>query len=62
LRIANINVGDKFGMKHQTISFIKSAVRILGYVLLISPHSIWWAVGALVLSEVAGIVEEIGHE
>jgi hypothetical protein len=49
-------------MKHQTISFVKSAVRILGYVLLISPHSIWWAVGALVLSEVAGIVEEIGHE
>jgi hypothetical protein len=49
-------------MSHQTISFIKSGIRILGYLLLASPHPLMWAILALVVSEVIGIVEEIGHD
>jgi hypothetical protein len=49
-------------MRHQTISFIKSGIRILGYLLLVSPHPIMFAVFALVVSEGIGILEEIGHE
>lgn len=49
-------------MSHQTISFIKSGIRLVGYILLASPHSIWLAVGLLVISELVGILEEIGHE
>lgn len=47
-------------MRHQTISFIKSAVRIIGYALLI--ESIWLAAAVLVASEFIGIWEEVGHE
>jgi hypothetical protein len=46
-------------LSHQTISFIKSAARIAGYALL--PFDILSAAGVLILSEVLGIVEEIGH-
>ena len=42
---------------HQRISFIKSAIRILGYTLL--PFSIVWATVVLVISELIGIVEEL---
>lgn len=42
---------------HQRISFIKSGVRILGYILL--PFNILVAASVLVLSEVIGIVEEL---
>ena len=42
---------------HQTISFIKSGVRILGYGLLIINLPI--AVGVLIFSEVIGIIEEL---
>ena len=43
--------------KHQRISFIKSGLRIVGYLLLIiSPVA---AVTFLVCSEALGIVEEI---
>jgi hypothetical protein len=42
---------------HQIVSFIKSAVRILGYGLL------WWSIDigviVLILSEVIGIGEEL---
>ena len=51
-------------MKHQTISFIKSGARIAGYVLLI-PFSFGLLLApalVLVLSELIGILEEIGHE
>ncbi len=43
--------------KHQIISFIKSGVRIVGYLLI--PFSLSWATGVLVFSEVIGIVEEL---
>ena len=43
--------------KHQIISFIKSGIRILGYVLILVNLQI--AVGLLVLSEIIGIVEEL---
>lgn len=43
--------------KHQLISFIKSGIRILGYILI--PFNLFWAAGILVLSEVVGIIEEL---
>ena len=43
--------------KHQIISFIKSAIRIFGYLLI--PFSLMWATIILVLSEVVGIFEEL---
>ena len=42
---------------HQLLSFIKSAIRIVGYVLL--PISIISAAIVLILSEVIGIIEEL---
>ena len=43
--------------KHQIVSFIKSGIRILGYVLI--PFDLLWAAGVLVVSEVVGIIEEL---
>ena len=43
--------------KHQLISFIKSGIRILGYICI--PFSLFWATAFLVLSEVVGIIEEL---
>ena len=42
---------------HQIISFVKSGVRILGYVFI--PFSLFWATIFLILSEVVGIIEEL---
>ena len=42
---------------HQIISFIKSSVRIFGYVMLVI--NIPAAMGILVVSEVIGIIEEL---
>ena len=42
---------------HQIISFIKSAVRILGYLLI--PFDLMYATIVLVISEVIGIGEEL---
>ena len=41
---------------HKQISYIKSTIRIAGYVLL--PLSIVWAALVLVASEVVGVWEE----
>jgi len=43
--------------KHQIVSFVKSAIRLVGYGLLL--YSLEFAVGVLILSEVIGIVEEL---
>lgn len=43
--------------KHQLISFVKSGIRIIGYIFL--PFDIIIATAILVLSEVVGIVEEL---
>tara|TARA_R110000796_G_scaffold36463_1_gene92851 strand:- start:277 stop:444 length:168 start_codon:yes stop_codon:yes gene_type:complete len=43
--------------KHQIISFIKSGIRIVGYVLI--PFSLVSATIVLILSEVVGILEEL---
>jgi len=43
--------------KHQSISFIKSGIRILGYICI--PFSLGWATVILILSEVVGIIEEL---
>ena len=43
--------------KHQRISFIKSGIRILGYVFL--PFDLTVAMGVLIFSEIIGIIEEL---
>jgi len=43
--------------KHQIVSFIKSAIRILGYVAI--PIDMALAAGILIVSEIVGIVEEL---
>ena len=43
--------------KHQLISFVKSSIRIVGYILL--PFNIWAAALLLVMAEVMGIYEEL---
>ena len=42
---------------HQIISFVKSGVRILGYMFI--PFNLFWATAFLILSEVVGIIEEM---
>ena len=43
--------------KHQIISFVKSGIRILGYLFI--PFDLGAAVALLVVSEGIGIVEEL---
>ena len=43
--------------KHQIISFVKSVIRILGYIFI--PIDLGAAVTLLVVSEAVGIVEEL---
>lgn len=43
--------------KHQIVSFIKSGVRLLGYVFL--PFNLYIAMGILLISEIIGIIEEL---
>jgi len=43
--------------QHQLVSFLKSAVRITGYLAL--PFGIGLGVTILVLSELIGIIEEL---
>ena len=43
--------------KHQVVSFLKSAVRILGYGFI--PFDLATATIILILSEIVGIVEEL---
>ncbi len=42
---------------HQIVSFIKSGIRIVGYVLI--PFDLAIAASVLVVSEIIGIVEEL---
>ena len=43
--------------KHQQISFIKSAIRIVGYAFI--PYSLETAAILLIFSEFVGIIEEL---
>ena len=43
--------------KHQQISFVKSGIRILGYIFI--PFDLGVAVTLLVVSEAVGIIEEM---
>ena len=43
--------------KHQQISFVKSGIRILGYIFI--PFNISVAVTLLIVSEAVGIIEEL---
>jgi hypothetical protein len=49
-------------MSHQLISFIKSGIRIVGYVCLIIPGGMAIAALVLIVSEAVGILEEIGEK
>ena len=56
------NPFDKFqhhpdARKHQIVSFVKSGVRILGYIFI--PLDLGAAVTLLVVSEAVGILEEL---
>ena len=42
---------------HQIISFIKSGIRIVGYIII--PYDLVIAASVLVFSEIIGIVEEL---
>ena len=42
---------------HQQMSFIKSGVRLLGYIFL--PFDLYIAMGILLISEIIGIIEEL---
>lgn len=58
------------GMRHQHISFVKSVFRIVAGICLMRPHDFtsglagaMIAAGALlIIAELIGILEEIGHE
>ena len=43
--------------KHQLVSFLKSGVRLLGYLFL--PFNLYIAMGILLVSEIIGIIEEL---
>jgi len=43
--------------KHQKISFLKSAVRIIGYCFI--PFHLWAAAIILIVSEILGFIEEL---
>ena len=43
--------------KHQLVSFLKSGIRILGYIFI--PFNISVAVTLLIVSEAVGIIEEL---
>ena len=42
---------------HQLVSFIKSGIRILGYICI--PFDLTVAMGILIFSEIVGIVEDL---
>jgi len=52
-----INMKQPDARKHQKISFIKSGIRLLGYILL--PFDLGIAMGILIVSEIIGIIEEL---
>ena len=52
-----INMKQPDAKKHQIVSFVKSGIRILGYILI--PFDLPIAAMILVLSEFIGIVEEL---
>jgi hypothetical protein len=43
--------------RHQAVSFLKSGIRLLGYVFLIANPVV--AVILLIISEIVGIIEEL---
>ena len=43
--------------KHQLVSFLKSGVRLIGYIFI--PFNLYIAMGILLVSEIIGIIEEL---
>tara|TARA_B100002019_G_C21188107_1_gene557332 strand:+ start:389 stop:661 length:273 start_codon:yes stop_codon:yes gene_type:complete len=61
-RRSNINPPNKSvnypdAKKHQIVSFIKSGIRIIGYIFI--PFNLVVSAILLILSEVVGIIEEL---
>ena len=52
-----INMKYPDAKKHQVISFVKSGIRILGYIFI--PFNVDVAVTLLIVSEAVGILEEL---
>ena len=52
-----INMEYPDAKKHQIVSFIKSGIRILGYIFI--PFNVDVAVTLLIVSEAVGILEEM---
>ena len=52
-----INMNHPDPKKHQLVSFLKSGVRLLGYIFL--PFNLYIAMGVLLVSEIIGIIEEL---
>ena len=57
LEINKNNMNHPDPKKHQLVSFLKSGVRLLGYIFL--PFNLYIAMGILLISEIIGIVEEL---
>jgi len=57
LKKEGINMEHPNAKRHQTISFIKSWIRIVGYFFI--PFNLVVATLILVVSEIIGIVEEL---
>ena len=52
-------------MTHKRISFVKSGVRIFGYLIVVMSYPRTYLAGAfvfLIFSEVVGILEELGEK
>lgn len=43
--------------KHQLVSFVKSAIRIVGYIFI--PINLVISAGFLILAEIVGVIEEL---
>jgi hypothetical protein len=52
--------GYNWKLSHQTISFVKSGIRIFGYICLLDSLSL--AAFVLIVSEVIGVLEEVGEK
>ena len=53
----NMKISSPNDQKHRNTSFVKSFVRIVGYILI--PYYLPLAISILVISELIGVIEEL---
>lgn len=53
----NMKITPPNDQKHRNTSFVKSFVRIVGYILI--PYYLPLAISILVISELIGVIEEL---